>query len=379
MRKTYEYRLRPTKAQEKRLVATLFACRFVYNWGIEDRKVLWHYCHVATNFNDQSRYLKYLKDANPWLKDVHAHPLQDAIRRVERSFDRFFTARKNGVGYPRFKGRNQYDSFTFKEWGNGASFEGTRLSLSKIGRVRIVRHRPLEGEIKLCTVKRRADGWYVLFSVVCEDPDPSTIRNPVGIDMGLERFATLSTGENIETPRYLRTHAQALKVAQRKVSRRQKGSHRRRKAVHHLRHVHLRVQRSRKSFHFTEASRLARRFNPIIVETLNIKGMVRNHCLARSIADASWGRFLGILSRSAESAGGASIAVEARGTSQECAKCGRVVPKTLSDRWHVCPCGYVVPRDENSANVILNRGLGRSVGEGACTKTLPMIREAAPL
>ncbi len=240
-------------------------------------------------------------------------------------------------------------------------------------------HRPIEGEIKLCTVKRRADGWYGLFSVVCTDPEPSTTRNPVGIDMGLASFATLSTGESIENPRYLRTSEQDLKVAQRKVSRRKKGSHRRRKAVQHLRRVHLRVQRSRKRFHFTEASRLVRRFNPIIVERLNIKSLVRNHCLAKSIADASWGRFLGILSRSAESAGGASIAVEARGTSQECAQCGRVVPKTLSDRWHVCPCGYIVPRDENSARVILNRGLGRSVGEGAGRTTLPMIREAAPL
>ncbi len=239
-------------------------------------------------------------------------------------------------------------------------------------------HRPIEGEIKLCTVKRRADGWYGLFSVVCGDPAPATIRNPVGIDMGLESFATLSTGESIENPRYLRTNEHELKVAQRKVSRRKRGSHRRRKAVHHLRHVHLRVQRSRKSFHFTEASRLARRFNPIIVERLNIKGLVRNHSLAKSISDASWGQFLGVLSHSAESAGGASIAVEARGTSQECAKCGRVVPKALSDRWHVCPCGSRVPRDENSARVILNRGLGRSIGEGARSKTLPMIREAAP-
>ncbi len=360
-------------------MATLDACRYIYNWGIEDRKVLWQYCHVSTNFTDQSGYLKHLKDANPWLKEVHAHPLQDAVRRVERSFARFFTAGKTGHGYPRFKGQNQYDSFTFKEWGNGASFDGKRLSLSKIGRVRIVRHRRIEGEIKLCTVKRRADGWYGLFSVVCGDPEPSTTRNPVGIDMGLESFATLSTGERIENPRYLRTSEGDLKVAQRKVSRRKKGSRRRRKAVQQLRRVHLRVHRARKSFHFTEAYRLVRRFNPIIVERLNIKNLVRNHCLAKSIADASWGQFLGILSRSAESAGGASIAVEARGTSQECAQCGRVVPKTLSDRWHVCPCGYIVPRDENAARVILHRGLGRSVGEGAGRKTLPMSREAAPL
>lgn len=364
------------------MFATLNACRFVYNWGIEDRKNLWERCHVSTNFHDQSGYLKHLKDANPWLKDVHAHPLQDALKRVQRSFDGFFRRVKEGAkpGYPRFKGQNQYDSFTFKEWGNGASFDGKRLSLSKIGRVRIVLHRPIEGEIKTCTVKHRADGWYALFSVVVADPKLSTINNPVGIDVGLESFAVLSTGEKIENPRYLRTNERELKIAQRKVSRRKKWSNRRRKAVRHLALVHLRVQRSRRSFHFTQAYRLAQRFNPIFIEKLNIRNMVRNHCLAKSIMDASWGQFLGILSRSAESAGGASIAVEARGSSQECARCGAYVPKPLPERMHRCwNCGWVVPRDENSANVILNRGLGRPFGEGAGSNRLPMIREAAPL
>lgn len=381
MRKTYEFRLRPTKAQERRMVATLDACRFVYNWGIEDRKVLWQYCRVSTNFNDQSDYLKHLKSANPWLKEVHAHPLQDALRRVDRAFQAFFRRVKNGErsGYPRFKGRNQYDSFTFKEWGNGASFDGKRLSLSKIGRVRIVLHRPIEGEIKTCTVKRRADGWYVLFSVVVADAKPSEVNNPVGIDVGIATFAALSTGEKIENPEFLKEAERELKIAQRKVSRRKKGSHRREKAVQHLKLVHQRIERSRRSFHFTQASRLAKRFNPIFVEDLNIKGMVRNRSFSKSISDAAWGQFLGILSHSAESAGGACVAVEARGSSQVCV-CGEPVPKDLSVRVHRCPrCGLVEDRDVVSARVILARGLGRPIGEGARSKALPMIREAAGL
>ena len=379
MRKTFEFRLRPTRPQERQLFATLNASRFVYNWGIEDRKNLWQYCRVSTSFNDQSDYLKHLKDANPWLKEVHAHPLQDALKRVDRAFAAFFKRHGEGHGYPRFKGRNQYDSFTFKEWENGASFDGKRLKLSKIGRVRIVLHRPIEGEIKTCTVKRKADGWYVLFSVVIADAKPSTINNPVGIDVGITTFAALSTGEKIENPEFLHESERELKIAQRKVSRRKKGSHRRRKAVRHLKLEHLRIERARRSFHFTQAFRLAERFNPIFVENLNIKNMVKNHALAKSISDAAWGQFLGILSHSAESAGGASIAVEARGSSQECV-CGVSVPKDLSVRVHVCwKCGLVEDRDVVSARVILQRGLGRPVGEGACSKALPMIREAAGL
>ena len=382
MRKTYEFRLKPTRAQERRLLATLNACRFVYNWGIEDRKALWQYCHVSTNFNDQSIYLKHLKGATPGLREVHAHPLQDALRRVERSFERFFLRVKTGEkpGFPRFKGKDWYDSFTFKEWKNGASFDGKRLFLSKIGRARIVRHRPIEGEIKTCTIKRRADGWYALFSVVAEDAQPSEVNNPVGIDVGIATFAALSTGEKIENPQFLRRSERALTIAQRKVSLRKKGSFRRKKAVQHLRLEHLRVQRSRRSFHFTQAHRLARRFNPIFVENLNIKGMLGNHALAKSISDASWRQFLGILSRSAESAGGACMAVEVRGTSQECSECGVIVQKPLSERIHRCwKCGLVLDRDVNAARVILKRGLGRPIGEGAGSQLVPMIREAAPL
>lgn len=379
MRKTYEFRLRPTRSQERHLIQTLNASRFVYNWGIEDRKVLWQYCHVSTGFNDQSSYLKHLKDANPWLKELHAHPLQDALKRVDRAFVAFFKRHGEGHGYPRFKGRNQFDSFTFKEWLNGASFDGKRLSLSKIGRIRIVLHRPIEGEIKTCTIKRKADGWYALFSVVVADAKPSTINNPVGIDVGIKTFAALSTGVKIENPEFLRVNERGLKIAQRKVSRRKNGSFRRRKAVQHLKLEHQRIMRSRRSFHFTQAYRLTKCFNPIFVEDLNIKGMVCNHRLAKSISDAAWGQFLGILSRSAESAGGASIAVEARGTSQECV-CGASVPKDLSVRVHRCwKCGLVEDRDVVSSRVILQRGLGRPVGEGAGSNRLPMIREAARL
>ena len=371
MRKTYEYRLRPTPAQERRLVATLDACRFVYNWGIEDRRNLWNYCRVSANFYDQSDYLKSLKSANPWLQEVHAHPLQEALRRVERSFDGFFLRVKKGEkpGYPRFKGKGWYDSFTFKEWENGASLDGKRLFLSKIGRVRIHLHRPLEGEIKTCTVKRKVDGWYALFSALLPDPKPSGITNPVGIDVGLESFATLSTGEKIENPRPLRKNERELRIAQRRVSRRRKGSNRRRKAVRHLRLAHLRVQRSRRSFHFTQAHRLVKRFNPIFVEALKIRGMVRNHSLAKSISDASWGQFLGILSHSAESAGGASIAVEARGSSQECAVCGVEVRKSLGERVHRCwNCGSLEDRDVNAARVILRRGLAGPSGRGRAVR-----------
>jgi putative transposase len=364
------------------MVAALGACRFVYNWGLEDRKNLWQRCLISTNFNDQSDYLKHLKGENPFLKEVHAHLLQDALRRVDRSFSRFFARLKSSKkpGYPRFKGKDQYVSFTFKEWGNGATFDGKRLFLSKIGRVRIVRHRPVEGEIKTCAVKHRADGWYALLSTEYEVKKPSNILNPIGLDVGLKEFAVLSNGDKIENPRYLRKNESVLRIAQRKVSKRKKGSHKRKKAVTHLALEHLRVYRTRRDFHFKVAKSLVEKYNPIFAEDLRVQNMLRNHRLAKSIADAAWGQFLGILSHSAESAGGASIAVEARGTSQDCSACGEKVPKKLSERVHRClHCGLVLDRDENAARNILKRGLGRPIGEGEGCKLLPMTREAAGL
>lgn len=361
---------------------TLGASRFVFNWGIEDRRNLWDYCKVSTGFYDQSKFLAHLKELHPFLKEVHAHPLQEALKRVETSFQRYFKDLQEGKrhGRPRFKGRHFYKSFTFKEWENGARFDGKRLELSKIGRVRIHFHRPIQGQIKTCTIKKRADGWYALFSTQTAPAWRSLNENPpMGVDVGILSFATLSSGDRIENPRYGEAQRRELKIAQRKVSRRVKGSRRRRKAADHLALIHLLISRQRRDFHFKAAKKIVDRSSVVFFEELNVSGMVRNHRLARQISDASWSSFLGILSRTAESAGVASRAVEARGTSQECSNCGGTVRKTLADRNHQCPCGYVADRDVNAARVILARGLGRSFGEGAGRHRCPEIREAAGL
>jgi putative transposase len=375
MRKTFQYRLKPTASQERQLHATLSACRFVYNWGIEDRKNLWERCGVSTNFFDQSKFLTHLKELQPFLKSVHAHPLQDALKRVAFAYDGFFD---RGNGYPRFKGRYLYKSFTFKEWGNGAKFDGKRLELSKIGRVRINLHRPIEGEIKTCTIKRRADGWYALFSAEVSTPWRSINENPaLGVDVGILSFAAFSTGDLIDNPRYLIAQERALRVAQRKVSHRTKGSSRRRKAADHLALIHLLISRQRRDFHFKTAKKIVDRSSAVFFEKLNVSGMMKNHCLAKYISDVSWSSFLGILSRSAESAGVAYMAVEAPGTSQECV-CGEPVLKDLSVRIHRCPkCGLVEDRDVVSAKIVLARGLGRPVGEDAGCNKRPTTRETA--
>jgi putative transposase len=220
--------------------------------------------------------------------------------------------------------------------------------------------RRIEGEIKTCTIKREADGWYVIFAV--EEPKKEVEPAPkesVGVDVGIESFATLSDDEAapIENPQYFRGAEKELKKAQRRVSRRVKGSKGRKKAVKWLGKKHLKVKRQRSDFHFKEAGKLVEQYQSIKVEELNIQGMVKNHHLAKSISDAGWGQFIEILIFKAEEAGRAVIKVNPSYTSQDCSRCGHRNRITLATRIYRCSeCRLVIHRDRNGAKRIEQKG-----------------------
>jgi len=232
------------------------------------------------------------------------------------------------------------------------------LALSKIGRLALRWSRPLEGAPKTVTISREADGWYVCFS--CADvpvkPLPPTGQE-TGIDLGLESFATLADGTPIHTPAHYRKAEAYLRRCQRRVSRRRKGSHRRRRAVQLLARAHQHVRRRRQDFHHKTALSLVRAHDAIYHEDLRTANMLKNHPLAKSIADAGWSQFLGILSFKAACAGRSVVAVPPAYTSQTCSGCGVLVAKGLSVRWHRCPdCGASLHRDHNAALNILRLG-----------------------
>jgi putative transposase len=241
------------------------------------------------------------------------------------------------------------------------------LSLSKVGRIRLRLHRPLEGTPKTVTVSHEVDGWYACFS--CADvpiaPLPPTGQE-TGIDVGLKVFLITADGESVENPRHYRTAERALSKAQRRVSRRTKGSKRRRKAVALLKRAHQQVQRQRRDFHQKTALRLLRTYDTIYLEDLRVANMGRNHSLAKSISDAGWAQFRIILEGKAAYAGRRVIAVPPAYTSQDCSgllpdggRCTQRVAKSLSVRTHVCPsCGLVLDRDENA--VLNSRRAGQA-------------------
>jgi putative transposase len=364
--KTFVYKLRPTFAQAALLTEMLETCRHLYNRALGERKTAYQERGESISFVRQSASLPTLKRTSPYLPRVHSQVLQDVLHRVDRAFQAFYRRVKAGEtpGYPRFKGRGWYGSVTYPQWGNGAKLDNGRLILSKIGALRIHNDRPLDGMPKTCTIVRKADGWYA--SIACEvetSPLPPTGK-AVGIDVGLESFATLSDGTQIANPRYYRAAERKLKQAQRRLSRRTKGSNRRRKARELLAKAHLKVKRARQDFAHKTARALVNDYDQVAVEKLNIRGMVRNHPLAKSISDAGWGLFLSILIAKAASAGRVVVEVNPAGTSQMCAQCGASVPKRLAVRWHSCPyCGCELHRDHNAALNILKRGGGTAFGE----------------
>ncbi|HEY1389138.1 MAG TPA: transposase [Ktedonobacterales bacterium] len=360
VRRAYKYKLKPTPEQERELERVLWRCRMLYNTALEQRIFLWKQRGVTISQYEQEAELKDLRADLPDYATIHSHVLQDVLARLDKTYQAFFRRVKAGQtpGFPRFHGRERYHSVTYKEYGNGARLDNGFLVLSKIGRVALRWSRPLEGAPKTITISREADGWFGCVS--CADVPMQPLEptgHETGIDLGIESFATLSDGTMIHNPHCYRRAERRLKTSQRRVSRRKKGSNRRRKAVKLLARAHLKVKRQRTDFHHKAALKLVQTNDTIYHEDLQTANMLKNHHLAKSIQDAGWSQFLSILNAKAAWAGRRVVAVPPAYTSQTCSGCGVVVQKGLSVRWHLCPdCGTSLHRDHNAAKNIERLG-----------------------
>ncbi len=367
MVKAYKYKLRrPSKAFVAKCESALEVCRELYNAALQERIEAWKLNRVSVNYHAQAVQLPLIKPLRPDVAAVQSQVLQATLRRLDKAFTAFFRRVKAGekqAGFPRFKSRLRFDSFTFPQANGAFRLEGDNLSLSKIGSCRVRLSREINGAIKTCTIKREAGGWYVILTAeVKAKPLPKTGAT-VGLDVGLENFATLSNGETIPNPRHLKAAEKRLKTAQRSVSRKKKRGANRRKAVVLLAKQHLKVKRQRQDFAHKTSLDLLRRFDEIAVEDLHIKGMVKNHHLANSISDAAWGTFIQTLESKAEEAAKRVWKVPAAYTSQECSGCGHRMKKTLAEREHRCSeCGLHLHRDHNAALNIQGRAFPLGMG-----------------
>ncbi len=354
-RKTFRFRIYPNRHQRERLAETLDLCRELYNAGLQERIEAWKNRTPVRAF-DQINQLPEIKAIRPDVALVFSQVLQDTLRRLDKAYKAFFQRVKRGQnpGFPRFKGRHRYNSFTYPQ--SGFELHG-KLQLSKIGNLKIKQHRDIEGEIKTLTIRREAGDWYACFSVEYEAKHLPKKDNAIGLDMGLENFATQSDGKPIPNHKFYKKAQAKLGRAQRKVDRRKnKQSKRRHKAILLLQKAHQHVRNQRKEFQHQEAFKLVRDFGTIVVEDLNVKGL-SGGMLRKSVHDVGWSSFLAMLRYKAENAGRQRIAVDPRYTSQECPQCQAIRKKALPERVHRCDCGLTMGRDHAAALVILGRGL----------------------
>ena len=366
MRKTFFYRLYPTKAQESALASQLEECRWLYNHFLGQRKESYEQTKKSPSLYDQQKTIPSLKAERPSLSGVHSQVLQNVAVRIDLAFKAFFRRAKAGEkpGYPRFRGKFRYDSMTFPQAPSGCSVFKDRLTLCKIGDVKIVLHRPIDGKVKTCTVRRASTGkWYAAFSCEVKQPKPlKASKEHVGIDVGLTTFATLSNGEPIANPRFFRTDEKQLAKVQRLFAKEVVGTPERRRRRRPIARIYERVAFRRNDFANQIARKIVNRFGFIAVEDLEVNRMLHNHCLAKSISDAAWSLFFTLLFFKAANAGRTIVKVNPAYTSQTCSQCGHRQVMPLSERVYRCPCCKLeIGRDHNAALNILALGL-QSVG-----------------
>ena len=356
---TYKFRLYPSKNQERLLTQTLETCRRWYNVCLAERKEAWENEKRSVGKFEQLAKVKTYRKENSYAGQVHSHVLQVVTADLDKAFQAFFRRVKAGEkpGYPRFRGRDRYDSFGYKELGNGFKLDGRRLKLSGIGRVAVRWHRPLEGQIKTVRIRRQAGKWYACFACEVEAQPLAPTGREVGVDVGITSLLTTSDGEHIENPRWYRAEQAKLRVLQRRVSRRKKGGSNRRKAVRALQLQHERIKNRRADFLNKAVHDLVTRYDCIAVEDLQVVNMAQNPHLAKSILDAGWGYFRLQLFSKAAYAGRIAVAVPPALTSKTCSGCGTIFENlTLADRWVSCECGLSMDRDENAARNLLALG-----------------------
>lgn len=354
MLKTYKFRLYPTNEHINKFTQQFGAVRFVYNYALEQKIKVYENENRSLSRFDLNKMLPELKKKNKWLKETNAQSLQEANIDLESAFTKFFREKK---GFPKFKSRKHpVQSFHIPQH-YSVDFENNTVKLPKIGIVKAKLHRRFNGILKTATVSGNRAGQYHISILIDDGKEVPTKhlfdeQTTVGVDVGLKHFATLSDGTKINNPKYLQLSSFKLSILQRRLSRKQKGSNNRNKAKVKVAKQHLKIANQRKDFLHKTTSKLISENQAIAVETLNIKGMLKNHCLAKSITDVSWSELFRQLEYKVEWCGKTVLKIgQFEPSTKICNVCGYYNREmTLSVREWKCPdCNAVHDRDINAA------------------------------
>ena len=379
---TYKYKLRLTANQSNRLFSWMGACRYLYNCALETKIEAYRKLGKNVSRFELDKELPAIKKDLPWMKDVNAQSLQCVLKRLDEAYQAFF---RRGNGFPRFASKRRWNMIEFPQ---RVAVQNGRIWLPKIGLISYYNSRPLNGIIRTTKVIKDTDGWYICLS--CEvEPRPVTSvseNQVVGVDMGVAHFLTTSDGEMVDNPRWFQSYSRELRVLQRSVARKKKGSGKRAKAVVKLRKLHTKIKRKRADHHHKLSTRLVKENQVIAIEDLKLKNMTRSakgtleapgknvaqkRGLNRSMIDLGIGSFFQMLEYKAEYFGREVVKVDPRCTSQTCNACGhRSGENRKTQSQFVCvKCGYTANADINAAQNIRGRA-GLALGNvellGSC-------------
>ena len=362
MRKTFKFRIYPTKAQCTSIARTLDLCRFLYNCALEERNSAWKKFHMSRSKKDQDACLPEIKELFPEYSEIYSQVLQNVLKRLDLAFQNFFRRVKLGEdpGYPRFKGWDRYNSFTYPQ--SGFRIEGDRIFLSKIGHVKIIQHREIAGKIKTCSVIRTNTGKYYVCLTAEQLPavKPTKTHNPIGIDLGIKQYITLSDGTVLQNT--VPSIDKPLAKLQRAKAKQRLGAARRAALKLWIAKLHEKNTNRRNDFQHKLSNQIVDKYDLIAMEDLNIVAMQANGLpgLNKKIGEAAWNKLIQMISYKAGEAGKKCILVDPANTSQTCSRCEHINVKKLrlKDRIFACEeCGHTEDRDLNAACNILIRGV----------------------
>jgi len=362
MRKSYKYRIYPSKSVIQILEHQIELCRNLYNCALEHRITAYRRAGISISYYDQQNELPEIRQIFPEYKKIYVQVLRVPLQNLDKAYKSFFRRIKNGEipGFPRFKGKNRFNSICFPQYPQHCKLVDRKLIIGKIGTIKIKYHREIIGTIKTTTIKRTpTNKWYVTFSCDNVPLKPLSKTNMIcGIDMGIKSFITTSGNDTIENPKFFKQSHDLLIARQQKLSKANKGTRKREKLRLLVAKVHEKIANQRRDFHFKTANNLVKQYDVIFHEDLDINSMFSFRNINRNIMDAAWKQFLDILSFKAEEAGKKIIKIKSQSTTETCSTCGNIVPVDLTTRIFFCPhCNISIDRDYNAALNILRLGV----------------------
>jgi putative transposase len=355
MKLRYKYRLYPNQEQETTLKKFGGGTRYLWNLFLSSQKESYDTTKKFIFFAEMCRQLTKLKLQTTWLKDVHSQVLQQKLKDLDTALKNCF---KHKRGFPKYKKKSNYsDSFRYTQ---GIKIEGNKVYLPKIGWVVQALHRKLPSLPSSATIMLDGNKWYISYVVDILEQKPVIPTKPLGIDLGIKEFLVTSDGQVIDNPRFLDKSLRRLKRKQRKLSRKQKGSNNRKKQQLVVYNQHKQIRNQRHNFLHQISAQITNEYDLICMESLNVKGMMKNHKLSRAIGQLGWSMFCSMLIYKSILKGHKTVRIDRFApSSKTCSVCGKQHQLTLSDRWLSCSCGLSMDRDANAAINIRNWGISQ--------------------